>query len=73
MLRRTAILASGLTALTLGACAQQEEEVFVPTSEPIYAKDGTIIGERPVVGAGGTMHDDTMMSDGNMMMSEEED
>ncbi|QFS84101.1 hypothetical protein FIU97_15210 [Roseivivax sp. THAF40] len=38
------------SALTLAACAQQEEpQPMAASTTPIYAKDGTIIGERPVV------------------------
>ena len=46
------LTAGGIAAaILLAGCAQQEEPVMVqqPMTTPIYAKDGTIIGERPVV------------------------
>lgn len=50
---KTTVVLSALLAAT--ACAQQEEVmVETPAMEtPIYAKDGTIIGMRPMVSPGG--------------------
>ena len=47
---RNVLKGFGVLALvtTIAACAQQEEPVQM-TEEPIYGKDGSIIGMRPVV------------------------
>ena len=50
MFKTTALLLGTAALLTLGACAQQEEEiVLVPQDTPIYAKDGTVVGYEPNV------------------------
>lgn len=55
------IAATGLTLALLTACGQQEEPVVVQAEEPIYAKDGTIIGMRPMVTPGGGDGSDSSM------------
>ena len=46
------VLAAGGLAL-VSACAQQEEPMApapAPAEQPIYSKDGRVIGSRPMVG-----------------------
>ena len=49
-----------VAGLVIAGCSREEEPVaMAPAETPIYAKDGTVIGMRPVVGmSGGTMMDD---------------
>lgn len=58
------ILNAAVIAAVLGvsACAQQEEVVVVE-EVPIYGKDGTIIGTRPMVAPGGHSGSDGMSMD----------
>lgn len=46
------LTATALVAL-VGACAQQEEPAPMPMEQPIYSKDGRVIGMRPMVTASG--------------------
>lgn len=48
MSKRVTLVACGLSALTLAACSN-EPEPMAQTTTPIYAKDGTIIGQTVVV------------------------
>lgn len=48
MSKRVTLVACGLSALALAACSN-EPEPMAQTTTPIYAKDGTIIGQTVVV------------------------
>ena len=43
------LLGSVALVAFLGACASNEPEPMAPAEQPIYSKDGQIIGMRPVV------------------------
>ena len=74
MSKRLSLVACGLSALALAACAQ-DPEPMAQTTTPIYAKDGTIIGQTVVVpgddrnaaGAGVISNDENMGIDAGDM------
>ena len=49
MSKRLSLVACGLSALALAACSQDPEPMAQTTTTPMYAKDGTIIGQTVVV------------------------
>jgi hypothetical protein len=67
MAKRFSLVAGSLSALALAACSHSPEPM-AQTTTPIYAKDGTIIGQTVVVptddrnsaGADGVSMDDNM-------------
>ena len=48
MFKRVTLVAFGLSALALAGCSNEPEPV-AQTTTPVYAKDGTIIGQTVVV------------------------
>ncbi len=71
MLKRISVATSAAALLALSACSKPQEVVVAPAQTPIYAKDGSIVAYRPMVGAadpasGGSMEDAGMsMEDGD--------
>ena len=68
MLSNVKLLAAAGGLGLLAACAQQEEPMApapAPAEEPIYSKDGRIIGMRPTVAPGGNWGGDgSSLNDG---------
>ena len=54
-----------VAVLVIAGCSRDDDDVMVmaPMEEPIYAKDGTVIGMRPTVGHSGMDDDMDMMDD----------
>ena len=59
-----------LTAMVVIAGCSRDEEVMVmaPAETPIYAKDGTVIGMRPMVGHSGSSMANDATQAGDMRM-----